>query len=647
MRLAAAVIGFLLFTTSQVATAKPPVEAFGEALAVRNVELSETGRLVGFLNRFGETDHVVVYDFATGESRSLLALENVRARDLRFVGDKYLVVVASKLAELRSYRGRWEHSIAYSIDLESGKALPLLRGTERLYPAQEGLGRIVAVDDDGEHVYMPAFRGDQTNTPSYDVIKVNLRSGRGLTSGDIPGQDNTHDWIVDGDGKVLAREDYDERNRLHEIRVYDGRRSNAIYSKQTDIPEVALTGVSASGDKLMLVGAGGSEFLSLYELDVNDGSISGPVLQRDDADIEGVVIDENRVVLGVQYSGMRPTYEMFDPEITSAIASVQEAIPNASVFLSSWSQDFSKLLFYVTGGLAPERYYVFDRTTAQFTQIAAARPEITEADVGEVMTIEYKSTDGLTIPAVVTWPTGVSEDAREGLPLVVLPHGGPESYDFVQFDWLAQYLANEGYLVLQPNFRGSAGLGSSFRLAGHGQWGRMMQEDIDAGARALATIGWADPERTCIVGWSYGGYAALAAGALNPSQYKCVASIAGVSDLIDMLEQDRKQFGPDSLVYTYWKQLIGDPATDKAAIEAISPYKLAQNFVAPVLLIHGDEDTVVPVRQSRRMENALKDAGKEVTYLKINGDDHSLVANESRVQALSALGSFLRQHIAP
>ena len=116
---------------------------------------------------------------------------------------------------------------------------------------------------------------------------------------------------------------------------------------------------------------------------------------------------------------------------------------------------------------------------------------------------------------------------------------------------------------------------------------------------------------------------------------------------LDMLEQDRKQFGPDSLVYTYWKQLIGDPAADKAAIEAISPYKLAQNFVAPVLLIHGDEDTVVPVRQSRRMENALKDAGKEVTYLKINGDDHSLVANESRVQALSALGSFLRQHIAP
>ncbi len=172
--------------------------------------------------------------------------------------------------------------------------------------------------------------------------------------------------------------------------------------------------------------------------------------------------------------------------------------------------------------------------------IGFARPLIKSEDVGEVITIEYKASDGLTIPALVTWPAGTTEAERKNLPMIVMPHGGPEAYDAVGFDWLAQYFANEGYMVFQPNFRGSGGFGETFAAAGHGQWGRKMQSDITDGARALARMGWADPGRTCIVGWSYGGYAALAGGGATSDQYKCVVSVAGVSDLIAMLGEEQR-----------------------------------------------------------------------------------------------------------
>src|SRR6185503_15969183 len=266
-------------------------------------------------------------------------------------------------------------------------------------------------------------------------------------------------------------------------------------------------------------------------------------------------------------------------------------------------------------------------------------------DVGQVITIEYKATDGLKIPALVTWPAGVPEADRKNLPMIVMPHGGPESYDSVQFDWLAQYFANEGYMVLQPNFRGSAGFGEAFTAAGYHQWGRKMQSDITDGANALVKMGWADPSRVCIVGWSYGGYAALAGGGVTPDLYKCVVSVAGVSDLIAMLGEEQRTASWYSLKMEYWKKLIGDPDKDRAEIEKVSPVNLAASYKAPVLLIHGADDLTVPVKQSELMEAALKKAGNTVSYLRLKGADHGLTKPENRKAALEAMGKFINANI--
>ncbi|RYZ10603.1 MAG: S9 family peptidase [Alphaproteobacteria bacterium] len=418
-----------------------------------------------------------------------------------------------------------------------------------------------------------------------------------------------------------------------------------VYEEKSPLPAIGLIGMAADGKSLIVVDARESEFMSLYSMSMTTGEISPPLMQRTDAEVAGVVTGPNRAVYGVRYSGMFPSYEMFDPTIDAAIKGVQNSLATSAVYLDSWSDDWSKMLFFVEGGQNAERYLVYDRKTNVLTRISSARPKITEADVGEVVVIEYRARDGLKIPGLLTWPAGVPEAERKNLPLVVMPHGGPEAYDAVGFDWMAQFLANEGYAVLQPNFRGSGGFGELFAKAGYGEWGRKMQDDITDGAAALARMGWADPARTCIVGWSYGGYAALAGGALTPDTYKCVASVAGVSNLRDMLNDARARYGPRSRSFIYWQFLIGDVDKDRDAIDAVSPARLAERFKAPVLLIHGDADTTVPIKQSNIMDEALRKAKKTVRYVRIDGDDHGLVENESRRLVLTELAKFLKEHI--
>ena len=210
---------------------------------------------------------------------------------------------------------------------------------------------------------------------------------------------------------------------------------------------------------------------------------------------------------------------------------------------------------------------------------------------------------------------------------------------------MAQYFASRGYMILQPNFRGSSGFGAAFRDAGLGEWGGKMQDDITDGVNALVRSGRVDPSRICIIGASYGGYAALAGGAFTPDLYRCVAAIAPVADLPAMLREERRDHGAKHWVVDYWRSLIGDPRAERDKLEAISPVNSAEKFQAPVLLIHGRDDLVVPMSQSRAMESALKRAGKDVQMIELKGEDHWLSTSEARLATLKALDAFVAKTI--
>lgn len=625
------------------AMAKPPLSAFADLPGIRSPDISPDGKAIAYISRIEGVDYLAKFDVATGKNEALIRIPDVKAQGVYWVGSKYIILRASKIANEARWRLKFEDSAAFAYNVETRKIVQLLTKTKGLYPYQSGLGRIVGIDPDGQHVYMPAYMADGETK---DLLKVNLNSGMGDRAPGGKGSKSTLDWIVDDSAKISARVDFNDEQSLYEIRVPNPSGGwRTIYSETTKDPSLVVAGLARSKGSLVAMKSGDSNFSQMYEISLADGAFAGPLHTRTTAEVETLIFDQDKIVMGASYSGLYPSYEFFDGDLNRDIKAAIAALPDSSVSVVSWTDDWSRIIFYADGGKQPPRFMMFDRKAKSLSQVASARPDIKPEEIGEVTTVEYKARDGLTIPALITWPVGVARENRKNLPMIVMPHGGPESYDSVSFDWLAQFFANEGYVVLQPNFRGSGGFGAAFATAGYGEWGRKMQHDVTDGAQALFQMGWADAKRTCIVGWSYGGYSALAGGALTPDLYKCVVSIAGVSDLRAMLTDERRDHGVFSPVYNYWKNVIGDPVKNGDAIDAVSPSHLAASFKAPVLLIHGNDDLVVPARQSDMMQNALKAAGKQVTYLRIGKDDHGLVAPESRTKALSAISEFLTEHI--
>jgi dipeptidyl aminopeptidase/acylaminoacyl peptidase len=261
-----------------------------------------------------------------------------------------------------------------------------------------------------------------------------------------------------------------------------------------------------------------------------------------------------------------------------------------------------------------------------------------DANVGPTSIVVYKAADGLEIHGVLTLPPG--RDPKV-LPLVVLPHGGPQDHDVLGFDWTAQAYASRGYAVFQPNFRGSDGYGLDFRNAGFGQWGRKMQTDISDGVAELARRGVIDPKRASIVGASYGGYAALAGVTVQQGLYRCAVSYAGVSDLNYLIS---REVGDDENAGArYLRRFLG-AEHGEAAVRDLSPARLAARADAPILLIHGESDTVVPIGQSREMERVLKQAGKSVEFVQLKGEDHWLSRDAMRKAMLAAAVAFVENH---
>ena len=244
-----------------------------------------------------------------------------------------------------------------------------------------------------------------------------------------------------------------------------------------------------------------------------------------------------------------------------------------------------------------------------------------------------KAPDGATIPAYLTLPPG--KDAS-GLPAVVLPHGGPSARDEWGFDWLAQFLATRGYAVIQPNYRGSAGFGDEWLIEnGFKNW-RISIGDITASARWLVSEGVADAKRLAVVGWSYGGYAALQAAAIDPGLFKAVAAVAPVTDL-SMLKEEAGDYTNSRVV----AEFIG---TGPHVAEG-SPLRRASAIKVPVLLAHGDMDQNVGIAQSEKMAGALRSAGTPVEFLRYKGLDHQLEDGSARIEMLVKIGELLERSI--
>ena len=373
-------------------------------------------------------------------------------------------------------------------------------------------------------------------------------------------------------------------------------------------------------------------YVGLYSIALDGSMKREVVMAQPRTDIDALVrIGRQQRVVGASYATERRQVEFFDPELKKLSTSLSKAIPGLPlVGFTDASADESKLLLFAGSDVDPGRYYLFDKATRKLAELLPVRPQLTGVTLATVKPVTFPAADGTQIPGYLTLPPG--SDGKN-LPAIVMPHGGPGSRDEWGFDWLSQYFANRGYAVLQPNFRGSTGYGAAwFQQNGFKSW-RVAIGDVNDGGRWLVQQGIANPARLGIVGWSYGGYAALQSAVLDPNLFKAIVAVAPVTDL-EMLRTE-------ALGQTNYKTAdayIGHGPHVRQG----SPAQNVERITAPVLMFHGDRDQNVDIGESRMMESRLKSAGKKVELVEFHNLDHYLDDSSARIGMLDKMDAFLR-----
>ena len=375
---------------------------------------------------------------------------------------------------------------------------------------------------------------------------------------------------------------------------------------------------------------------ALWRMDLTGGTPPKVEFSHPAVDVQSAVLDNNRRLIGVIYETDHPFFYATEPKIKAILDAVKPVLPDAFISVVSRTRDDRLYVLLTTGDIDPGSYYLYDSQKGTLHRIAAGYPDLDLKSQGRMQPISYPAKDGTSIPGFLTVPPG---KRAENLPLVVLPHDGPETRDHWEFSFLRSFLVSRGYAVLQMNYRGSSGYGSSWRAAASQDWGGLPLSDVTDGARWAMGQGIADPKRTCILGWGFGGYVALLSAERYGDQYRCAASIAGISDL-PLLEEEQRIFTSSAMS----EKRIG---TNRNKLEQDSPSAHAGSVTMPVLMIHGDKDAEINVAQSQAMDTALKSAGKGHEFIMIGGADHQMTRVSDRITVLSALDRFLGQNLKP
>ena len=371
---------------------------------------------------------------------------------------------------------------------------------------------------------------------------------------------------------------------------------------------------------------------ALFRRALSEGAAEELVFAHPQVDIDGLLrLGRSQRVIGVSYVTTKRQAHYFDPAIGRVAASLAKALPATPLIgIEGASDDETKLLVWAGSDADAGRYYVYDRTAKQLKPLLLSRPEVASVKLATVKPVEVRTADGTNVPGYLTLPPG---STGKGLPAIVMPHGGPGARDEWRFDWLAQYYANRGFAVLQPNFRGSSGYGDEwFKNNGFQSW-RIAIGDVTDSGRWLVSQGIADPAKLAVVGWSYGGYAALQSGVVAPDLFKAIVAIAPVTDL-GLLKSELRAFSGSAIARDY----VGAGAH----IREGSPAQRAAEIRAPVQLFHGELDQNVDVAETRFMAGKLRAAGKPVDVHLYPGLQHNLSDSGVRAEMLRKSDAFLR-----
>lgn len=619
----------------------PPLARYGALPGVEGMSLSPDGKAHAAIALVDNSRAFVVFD-DTGKIRASMPVGDAKIRSVNWASPTIVLVTLSATENLGPdfLQSKVELYGTARITLDGTKPELIFARDRSMARAVWGNygSRTVAGKTVGYFGGVQFAQGSAARTEYvFDhgrpaLFQVDLASNSSRKVASSPNEGVYRDWLVDGAGEVGATLDIVSSSGNWKI---TNHRGTTIASGKNLGGKVDFIAFGKDGSTVIYAEVAMDAVSRWFEVPLAGGPAQEIFA---DVDIERPFIDPaNGRILGYLERGDNPRPVLFDPARQAVLARVYRAFPKRQVRITDWSADFSKFLVHTDGNSDPGTWFAVDVAAKRADPIGDDYPAISSQQVGAISTVAYKAADGLDLDGILTLPPGRT---AKNLPVVIMPHGGPHARDEPGFDWWAQAFASRGYAVFQPNFRGSTGRGEMFKRAGYGQWGRKMQTDLSDGLSELATQGVVDPKRACIVGASYGGYAALAGVTLQKDIYRCAVSVAGVSDLSDMYWVDYRESGGNQMLKRNLTESLGATST----FAEVSPRKRAREASAPVLLIHGKEDTVVPYKQSTAMQDALRDAGKPVELVTLREEDHWLSRAGTRLQMLEAAVGFVQKH---
>ncbi len=626
------VVSALFFSITASSKVDPQINAFSAPPVHSMVTLSPDGSRVAFRAKTAADDAIVVLDRKNGQPLLIQAVENIQPVALFFASNERLILKSFKNLHRRGHRGRNDETFMHVIALNGDKSFQLVTAnTSR----QIGSGNIIAIAKDKKSAFVPAYESNGDK----NVYRTSLERKRKLSLVKRGGKHAIN--FIMYDEEVVAIEYYNDKTNEHKI---DGKYNGEwkeIYNKVYKYRTIAMEGITEAGDALVIKTYDSDIQQRVYAImSLKDGSISAPIFSNPNHDAAELITDNNRIVYGARYKGFKASYQFLNPQLDASIQRLLSRGRNNTFYLESFTDDWKHAVFLMEGDGASGQY--LDYSDGNLALLAHARPSIGENAISPVRTFEYTARDGLKLPALMILPKGKE---LQNLPAIVLAHGGPSSHDTIGFDWLGQYFASLGILVIQPQFRGSDGFGMKIERAGDGEWGRKMQSDLSDAMHHLAKQNFIDPERVCIVGASYGGYAALAGATLSPDDYACAVSINGISDINSMLDFEEREHGVYHSAVSYWQDVIKAKKHDIAYVKKISPINNIKNVNTPILLLHGEHDMSVPVEQSEEMFAALKKQKKAARFVELEEGSHYLTKQESRLTVLTEIDRFIRKYL--
>jgi len=643
-------------TETQTQAAKPfdAAAAFGARQSVSNLTLSPDGTRVAYVApTTGQGSVVVIRSLgADGAVKQAMAADGNPQRIVRcgWVSNERLVctlygVVSNALYPVLPFT----RVIAVNAD---GSNPAMLSRKDNIYSRGYQLGGGEVIDwlpnDDNAVLMSRNYVPDEhlgSRGGSYkEGLGVDRIDTRTLAAATIePPRVDAADYLSDGHGDVRImtleqlRSDQTGTGVIRYLYRTPGSRAWQRLSEYNVLDRSGFTPYAVDHDLNVAYGLKRKDGrLAFYSIAL-DGSLREQLIyERPDVDIDGLIrIGRRQRVVGLSYATDVRTAVYFDADMQKLTASLSKALPgHPALQIVDSTTDESKLLIFATSDQDAGVYYIFDRKSHHLDTFLVARGELEGVKLAVVKPVSYPAADGTMIPAYLTLPPG-REDAK-GLPAIVLPHGGPSARDEWGFDWLPQFFAARGFAVLQPNFRGSSGYGDAwFEQNGFKSWAVAIGDVLAAG-HWLVAQGIADPAKLGIVGWSYGGYAALQSAVVEPGLFKAVVAIAPVTDF-EALKEERRRWSD----FEVTSEVVGRGPHVRAG----SPFYHADSIKAPVLLFHGTLDGNVSYLESKRMAARLTEAGDRCELVTFDKLDHQLEDSAARTEMLRKSDAFLRANL--